>query len=415
MIDSGSPKTLTQQADESSGKPREELHRLPPTGREALTVVIAPDSFKGTSTAADVAQAMAAGARSVLGATVNIVSCPLADGGEGTLDALTASANLTIREVPTVDAIGRRRTARIGISPDGRLGVIEAAEANGLIHMADVDLQPMAAHSYGVGLLARELLDAGVSEILLCIGGSASNDGGTGFLAALGARFLDDGGHEVVLGASGLNRIHTVDLSGLHPRVSDVVIRVAVDVDNPLTGASGAAEVFGPQKGATVTQVRHIDAGLGHLAAVIAGTSHIDVTTTPGMGAAGGMPACLVGLLQAVIMPGSDLVMSSVGFAERCRNADLVITGEGAFDSQSLRGKVIDGVVRAVGDQCPIVVIAGRVTLSAQEARDAGVTAALSIARGPATMDQMAASTTDLIYNATANVVAMFVARTKSP
>ena len=176
----------------------------------------------------------------------------------------------------------------------------------------------------------------------------------------LGARFLDDGGHEVVLGASGLSKIRTVDLSGLHPRASEVLIRVAVDVDNPLTGASGAAAVFGPQKGATLTQVREIDAGLGQLAVVIAATSHIDVTTTAGMGAAGGMPACLVGFLKAVIMPGSDLVLSSLGFAEQCENADLIITGEGSFDSQSLRGKVIEGVVRAVGDRCPIVVIAGR-------------------------------------------------------
>ncbi|OHV40527.1 glycerate kinase [Parafrankia colletiae] len=388
---------------------------MPCAGRGALTIVVAPDSFKGTSTAADVAEAMAAGVRSVLGSTVNIVQCPLADGGEGTLDSFAASASLAIREVPTVDAIGRPRIARIGISPDGRLGVIEAAEANGLIHVSDVDLQPMAAHSYGVGLLARELLDAGVSEVLLCIGGTASNDGGTGFLAALGARFLDDGGHEVVLGASGLSKIRTVDLSGLHPRASGVLIRVAVDVDNPLTGASGAARVFGPQKGATLTQVQEIDAGLAQLAVVIAAMSDIDVTTTAGMGAAGGMPACLVGLLKAVIMPGSDLVLRSLGFAEQCENADLVITGEGAFDSQSLRGKVIEGVVRAVGDRCPIVVIAGRVALSAQEARDAGVTAALSIARGPATMDEMAASTTDLIYNATAHVVAMFIARTESP
>lgn len=383
----------------------------PDVSHRALTVVVAPDSFKGTSSAADVAEAMAAGVRSVLGPTVNVVTCPLADGGEGTLDALATSARLVIREVPTVDAIGRPRIARVGISPDGRLGVIEAAEANGLIHLSDVGLQPMTAHSFGVGLLARELLDAGVAEMLLCIGGTASNDGGTGFLAALGARFLDEGGHDVAHGASGLGTIRTIELSGLHPRVSGVQIRVAVDVDNPLTGASGAAVVFGPQKGATLAQVQEIDAGLGQLATVIAATSHTDVSEAAGMGAAGGMPACLVGLLGAVVMPGSDLVLRSVGFAEQCEDADLILTGEGSFDSQSLRGKVIDGVVRAVGGRCPIVVIAGRVGLSAQETRDAGVTTALSIASGPATFDEMAASTTTLIHDAAAHVVAMFVAR----
>ncbi|OZF26096.1 glycerate kinase [Rhodococcus sp. 14-2483-1-2] len=373
-------------------------------------IVVAPDSFKGTRSATEIAAAMAAGVRDALGSAVTVIECPLADGGEGTLDALAASLDAEVIEVRTLDAIGRPRRARVAKSSDGKIGIIEAAEANGLPHVCDVDLQPMRADSYGVGLLARYLLDDGVSEILLCIGGSASNDGGTGFLSALGARFLDAENNEVALGAAGLADIDSVDLSALHPRVAEVTIVVALDVDNPLLGPEGAAAVFGPQKGAGAEEVAAIDAGIEHLAAILHAETGTDVTAIPGAGAAGGLPACLVPLLGAVLMPGSDMVMRAIGFADLCSDAVLVLTGEGSFDSQSLRGKVVAGVRRATPADCPVVVIAGRVALSPQQTREAGISAALSIAPGPARFDELSISTTELVRNTAAHVASMYAA-----
>ncbi|WP_338891406.1 glycerate kinase [Rhodococcus sovatensis] len=369
-------------------------------------IVVAPDSFKGSRSATEVASAMAAGVRDALGSSAVVVECPLADGGEGTLDALATALDAATSSVATVDALGRKRHARVAIS--GRTGVIEAAEANGLPHVSDAELQPMRADSYGVGLLARRLLDDDVTEILLCIGGSASNDGGTGFLSALGARFLDNDGHEVASGAAGLTDIARIDLTQLHPRAQQVRIRVALDVDNPLLGTHGAAAVFGPQKGATAEDVKAIDAGLAHLASILAAETGIDVTEIPGAGAAGGLPACLSAFLDVRLMPGSDMVLNAVGFDRLCADAALVITGEGSFDSQSLRGKVVAGVRRAAPPHCPVVVIAGRVGLTPQQTRDAGITAALSIAAGPAQLSEMSIATTELVRNTAATVASMF-------
>lgn len=369
-------------------------------------IVVAPDSFKGSRSATEVASAMAAGVRDALGSSAVVVECPLADGGEGTLDALATALDAVISSVATVDALGRERHARVAIA--GRTGVIEAAEANGLPHVSDVQLQPMRADSYGVGLLARRLLNDDVTEILLCIGGSASNDGGTGFLSALGARFLGNDGHEVASGAAGLPDIARIDLTQLHPRARQVSIRVALDVDNPLLGTHGAAAVFGPQKGATAEDVTAIDAGLAHLASILAAETGIDVTEIPGAGAAGGLPACLSAFLDVRLMPGSDMVLNAVGFDRLCADAVLVITGEGSFDSQSLRGKVVAGVRRAAPPDCPVVVIAGRVGLTPQQTRDAGITAALSIAAGPAQLSEMSIATTELVRNTAATVASMF-------
>ncbi|SNS44158.1 glycerate kinase [Rhodococcoides kyotonense] len=375
---------------------------------KSYVVVTAPDSFKGTCTAAEAAAAMAAGVRDVLGSAATVIECPLADGGEGTLDALAAGLNAEIREVDTVDAIGRPRTARVAVSGDGTTGVIEAAEANGLPHVSDVELQPMRADSFGVGILARKLMDEGVTDILLCIGGSASNDGGTGFVRALGVKFLDADCSEVAYGAQGLSDIRSVDLTGLHEHATDVRFRVALDVDNPLLGSRGAAAVFGPQKGASPDHVQRIDSGLSNLASVLADATGIDATALPGAGAAGGMPASLSTVLTTEFLPGSQLVLGAVGFHELVENADLVLTGEGSFDSQSLNGKVVAGVASAVPSGCPVVVLAGRVLLDPKQGLDAGVTAAFSIASGPSTLDEMSGHTTELIRASASHIASLY-------
>lgn len=376
-----------------------------------LTVVIAPDSFKGSLGAAEAAAAMAAGVRQALGASVVIRQCPMADGGEGTLDAILSAWAVPAREMLTRDALGRKRTARYGLSADSRSGVVEAAEANGLPAVTDVPLQPRRADTYGVGLILRELLDQGVEEILLCIGGSASTDGGTGLLGALGAQFLDESGAPVAAGGAGLAAIATIDLSALHPRARSVRWRVAVDVSNPLCGPLGAAAVFGPQKGADEADVAELDAGLDRLATVIAELTGIDMHAVPGAGAAGGMPATLVPLLGAVTVPGSRLVADAVKLAEKLVGAHLVLTGEGSFDAQSLGGKVVHAVAALAPDGCPVVVIAGRVALTADETRAGGVHAAFSIAPGPSDLAFLSVHAAERARETAAQVCGLFAAR----
>jgi glycerate 2-kinase len=350
----------------------------------AVRVVVIPDSFKGS--------AMARGAWEAYterGIPVSVDTLPFADGGEGTLDALLGAWGTEPLTVETTDALGRPTRARFGISPDGATGVIEAAEANGLPGVADVPLRARDASSRGVGPLVTALLDTGVEEILLCIGGSASTDGGTGMLSSLGARFLAADGSELPDGGGRLGELASLDLDGLDPRARSVRWRVACDVTNPLIGPRGAAAVFGPQKGAGPEDVRVLDAGLDRLAEVLAEATGADLRNVPGTGAAGGMPVTLTALLGAEVLPGSQMVAEVLGAQDLLSRADLVLTGEGRFDSQSLGGKVVDAVRRLTPQNVPVVVIAGSVSVGPDELRRSGITAAFSIAQGPRTLDQM--------------------------
>ncbi|MFD3687808.1 glycerate kinase [Nocardiopsis sp. NPDC058631] len=357
-----------------------------------LRVAIIPDSFKGSAGAVEVAAAMARGVQDAFddhGTRVRVDTLPFADGGEGTLDALLGAWGTTALAVETTDALGRPVRARYGLSPDHLTGIVEAAEANGLPAVSDVPLRPLTASTRGIGPLVTSLLDAGVEEILLCIGGSATTDGGTGLLSALGARFLHADGSELPDGGGSLTGLDRVDLDGLDPRARRVRWRIACDVTNPLVGDRGAAAVFGPQKGATPDDVRVLDAGLRRLADVLAEASGTDVRDLPGMGAAGGLPAGLTALLGTEAVPGSRMVAEVLGAEELLSRADLVLTGEGSFDSQSLSGKVVDAVRRLTPADRPVVVIAGRVSVSPEDLRRSGITAAFSIARGPGSLEQM--------------------------
>ncbi|WP_427869837.1 glycerate kinase [Leucobacter luti] len=399
------------------------------------TVVIAPDSLKGSCSSPVAAAALARGARAALGPGARVVELPLADGGEGTLDALAAAWGGRIEAVQTTDALGRPRAGRFGISPDGRTAIIEAAEANGLPHVQDQGLRPLDADSAGVGLLVLAALRAGARELLLCVGGSATSDGGAGMLRALGARFLGADGRPVAPGARGLADLATLDLTGVSPAAQAARWRIACDVDAPLTGPAGAAHVFGPQKGAGPAEVAAIDAGLARLARLLeaaagsaagAGSesspgsgpvSGSGSASRPGMGAAGGLglgPAVLFG---AELVPGAELVADAAGLDAALADADLVLTGEGRLDAQSLGGKVVSRVVAgaraasatsAAGS--PIVVIAGAVELSAEECRAAGIAAAISIARGPAGLTKLRRDTEALLEDAAAQVCGLFAA-----
>ncbi|GII99252.1 glycerate kinase [Sediminihabitans luteus] len=378
----------------------------------ALRVVVAPDSFKGSLDAAEVARCLAAGVRSVA-PDAHVVELPVADGGEGTLDALAAGGGVRTVVVDTVDAIGRPATARLGLSADGTVAVVELAEASGLPAVSDVRLQPLHAGTRGTGDLARAALDAGVEEILVCLGGSASTDGGAGVLRALGARLLADDGTDVPDGGEGLARVASLDLAGLHPRARAVRWRLAVDVTNPLVGERGAAAVFGPQKGAGPADVEFLDAALDRWAGVLEAATGVDVRELPGAGAAGGVPAALVAVLGAETERGSTLVAETVGLPAAVADADLVLTGEGSFDSQSVHGKVADTIgalAAAAPVPPPVVVIAGRVLLPVAQAREAGIAAAFSIAPGPIELDALLDRTAVRLTEVAAAVTSLHLA-----
>ncbi|MGO1317097.1 MAG: glycerate kinase [Cellulomonadaceae bacterium] len=375
-------------------------------------VLIAPDSFKGSVTALEACAAIAAGVREACADAV-VRELPMADGGEGTLEALTTAWGTGAIEVDTVDARSRPRRARYGASADGSRAVVELAEVSGLPHVADMEPAPLDAHTVGTGDLLRAALDAGADELDLFVGGSASTDGGSGILIALGVRLLDAAGRELPPGGRHLGEVRSIDLSGLHPRARQAHWRVAVDVTNPLVGERGSAEVFGPQKGADADDVVFLDSGLQNLAAVLAAATGTDpdlLLHRPGMGAAGGVSVGLVALFGAELAPGSTLVAEAIGLAEAMADADLVITGEGSCDEQSLGGKVVDAVgayARRSPAHPPVVVLAGTVRVPRRTLAEHGVTAAFSIAPGPALLDALRADAPRLLTESAANIVAL--------
>ncbi|MGW2093148.1 glycerate kinase [Promicromonospora sukumoe] len=379
---------------------------------EPLHIVVCPDSFKGSLSASEVASAIAEGVQDAAPGAV-VTRLPMADGGEGTLDALLAVWGGTPEVVDTVDAIGRPTSARWAISPDGRTAVVELAEASGLPGVSDVPLQPLHASTRGTGDLARAALDAGAVEILVCLGGSASTDGGAGILTSLGARLLAADGEQVPDGGEGLASVASLDLAGLHPRAREVRWRLAVDVTNPLVGEHGAAQVFGPQKGARDGEAEFLDGALAHWADVLSRETGVSVAALPGAGAAGGVPAGLVAVLAAETTPGAELVAEAVGLPAVLADADLVLTGEGSFDSQSINGKVADGVARlaaASPTRPPVVVLAGQVLLPEAQARAAGIAAALSIAPGPVGLDDLISRTAPRLRDLSAAVTSLVLA-----
>jgi glycerate kinase len=327
-----------------------------------MRVLIAPDKFRGTLTAAQAAHAVASGwHRARPGDTV--VEVPMADGGEGTLHALVEALDGARRPARVHGPLGDPVDAEYGIvsGPSGVTAVVEMARASGLALIGEARRDPIRTTSVGTGELIRAALSHGPTEIIVCIGGSATNDGGAGLAQALGVRLLSASGGEIGPGGASLLDLERIDVSGLEPAVTRTRFLVACDVDNPLTGPRGASVVYGPQKGATSADVLLLDRALGHMAAVIHRDLGLDVRDLPGGGAAGGLGVGMVAFLGAHLRPGVDVVMDAVGLDRRLAVADLVVTGEGAVDRQSIHGKVPDGVIgaaRAAG--VPAIVLCGR-------------------------------------------------------
>ncbi|MFC8343734.1 glycerate kinase [Streptomyces sp. NPDC057280] len=341
-------------------------------GRGTERVLIAADKFKGSLTAVQVAERVTAGLRRAVPG-LDVAALPVADGGDGTVDAAVA-AGFERHEIKVAGPLGQEVTAAFALRGD--TAVVEMAEASGLQRLPQGVFAPLTSSTYGSGELLRAALDAGARTVVFGVGGSATTDGGAGMLTALGARFLDKDGEPVAPGGGGLAGLATADLSGLDPRLADVELVLASDVDNPLTGPKGAPAVYGPQKGASPDDVEALDAALAHYARVLedaVGAQAAEYAAAPGAGAAGGIGygALLVG---ARFRAGIEVMLDVLGFAPALEKATLVITGEGSLDEQTLHGKAPAGVAaaaRAAGKE--VVAVCGRLALPPEALGRAGI------------------------------------------
>src|SRR5579859_7905203 len=325
----------------------------------AVKIVIAPNAFKGTLTAPQAAAAISRGVREVF-PEAEIVEVPVADGGDGTAEALVTALHGEFRSVRVAGPLGDPVEARFGLVGSGRTADVELAAASGLVLVPSARRDPMHATTYCFGQLLEAALEAGVGEVSAGIGGSATNDGGAGMSQALGYRLLDARGHDLERGGAALARLQTIDPSGFDRAWRSVGVRVACDVTNPLTGPLGASAVYGPQKGADPDMVRELDAALARLSEVIERDLGRRVSDVPGAGAAGGAGAGLIAFLGAELVPGAQLVVDAAGFDEKLKGASLVITGEGRADGQTAYGKAPGEVARrAQAAGVPALLLAG--------------------------------------------------------
>lgn len=353
-----------------------------------MRIVVAPDSFKGSVSAVGVAEAMERGIRRVF-PSADVRKMPIADGGEGTVEALVSATGGTVHEIEVTGPLGERVRAHWGVLGDGKTAVIEMAAASGLPLVPADQRDPGRATTFGTGELIGAALDAGLRKIIIGIGGSATNDGGAGMARALGVRFLDASGDELPDGGAALARLQRIDLAGFDARLNETEIVVACDVDNPLCGPRGASAVFGPQKGATPEAVEELDRALARFALCAKAATGRDVATLPGAGAAGGLGAGLLLFTHAKLRPGVEIVLEAVGFADFVRNADFVITGEGRTDFQTAFGKAPVGVAKVAKlFGVPVFCLSGGLGEGADDVLAHGVDATLSICERPMTLDE---------------------------
>lgn len=349
-------------------------------------IVVAPDSFKGSLSSSEVVDICCEAIRDVF-QDAEIVGLPIADGGEGTVEVLTDSFGGDRVETEVENPVGKKIVARYLLSSDGREAVMEMAQASGLCLLSPEERDPLLASTYGVGEMIMDAVDRGCRKIFMGIGGSATNDGGMGMLRALGFRFLDKDGKELQGRGMDLEKVVRIDSSDINRGIRGVEFVVACDVDNPLVGERGASFVFAPQKGADHGMVLRLDRGMRNFAEVIKRELGMDVGSMPGAGAAGGLGGAFAAFLGGRLRSGIDMVLDAVGFDEKIKGADLILTGEGSIDRQSLMGKVLSGVLkRAKNQNVPLVVVSGQVKDS-EELNMAGFAAVFPIENGPVSLE----------------------------
>ena len=357
------------------------------SSQKSLRILVAPNAFKESLSATEAAAAISRGILKVLPAS-KITQLPIADGGDGTLEAVVEGTDGKIFRARVLDPLGKKIFAEYGLTGDGKTAVIEMSRASGLALVPTSQRNPMLCTSYGTGQLIKAALKRGVKDIILGIGGSATVDGGVGALQALGIEFLDRRGKPVGWGGDGLKSISRIDPGAANPLLEQARILVACDVDNPLVGPRGSAAVFGPQKGATPGMVRKLDQYLGKLGRLIQRTTGRDVLQVAGSGAAGGIAGGFMGLLGAQLSPGSDLVFELLRVEEQVRKADLIFTGEGQIDFQTPFGKGPGMLAKTAKDAgVPVIGIAGSVAGDVGSLYDQGFTALFSILASPLTIE----------------------------
>jgi len=369
-----------------------------------MKIVIAPDSFKESLTALQAANAIEKGIRNTI-PDAAIFKIPMADGGEGTVQSLVDATVGTLIPVTVTGPLGHPVEAFFGLSGDQQTAVIEMAAASGLHLVTAEKRNPLITTTRGTGELIAAALDYGVRHMIIGIGGSATNDGGSGMAMALGARLIDKNGNEIGEGGGQLDRLAKIDVSGLDHRLAEIKIEVACDVDNPLTGPRGASAIFGPQKGATTESIKQLDQNLLHFSKIILRDLAKDIENIAGAGAAGGLGAGLMAFLSAELKTGVDIVISATNLEEQLKDADIVITGEGKIDGQTIFGKTPIGVAKAAKRHGAFVIaIAGNVAADSNVVHDHGIDAVFSILPGIVTSEEAFARAGEFIERLSRNI-----------
>ncbi|OOM80847.1 glycerate kinase [Clostridium sp. BL-8] len=374
-----------------------------------MKIVIAPDSFKGSLTALEVANAIEDGLRKYDRDFV-IEKVPMADGGEGTVESLVSLTNGEIVNVTVKDPLMRNVKGFYGLLGDKKTAVIEMAAASGLPLLNENEKNPLITSTFGTGQLIVDALDKGCKNFIIGIGGSATNDGGTGMLKALGVKFLNKDNKEIKDGAIELNHLHTIDMSQFDKRIYECDIKVACDVENPLCGENGASFVFGAQKGADEDMMRVLDDNLCHYGKVLEDNFNMEVINVPGAGAAGGMGAALVAVLKAKLERGIDIIIRESRLGEKLKDADLVFTGEGRIDFQTKFGKTPFGVAsEANKNNIPVIAIAGSIGEGTDTLYEVGFDGIFSTMDKPMTLDDAIKNASELVKEAAYRIINLYM------
>lgn len=376
-----------------------------------MKIVVAPDSYKESLSALDVATEIEAGIKQAL-PDAEVVKVPVADGGEGTVQAMVDATGGRYESRSVIGPLGQPVSARFALLGDGATAVVEMAEASGLHLVTPDQRDPRVTTTFGTGELILAALDMGVTHLILGLGGSATNDGGAGMVQALGARLLDATGTPLPPGGAALAQLASIDIRDLDHRLGQLTVEVACDVDNPLCGPKGASAVFGPQKGASDDVVAELDAALAHYAECLLHQLGQDVAAVPGAGAAGGMGAAALAFLGATLRPGIEIVLDTVGLDEQLVGADLVITGEGRIDSQTIHGKTPMGVARrAKALDIPVIGLAGSLSDDVDVVHAHGIDAVFSVLPRPLTLEEALVNARPFLRQAARNVAALYMLR----
>jgi len=368
-----------------------------------MKIVIAPDSFKGSLTAVEVSDAIEQGMREIF-PKAEIIKIPMADGGEGTVQCLVNATGGEILKEKVTDPLGDKVLASYGILGDKKTAVIEMAEASGLTLVPENKRNPLITTTYGTGQLIKAALDQGCRKMIIGIGGSATNDGGAGMVQALGAKLLDKDGEEIGFGGGELKKVFRIDTKYLDNRLSNIKVLIASDVSNPLCGPNGASRIYGPQKGATPEIIEELDKSLAHFVKIIKRDLNKDVKDIPGAGAAGGLGASLMAFLNTELKPGIDIVIEIVKLERAIKDADLVITGEGKIDSQTIYGKAPIGVAKiAKKYNVPVVAVAAIIDDDAEIVYKYGINFLIKVSEPPMNLADSKFKKYQLIKNSIKN------------